>query len=358
MKILDLYIAKKFLLTLFFILLMASVITIIFDVSEKIDDFLENDVTLKEIVFDYYLNFVPTILNLISPLIIFISALYFTSRLANNAEVIAVLSSGTSYYRLLMPYIAVAVLLAGVDMYLKNFVVPKAFKHQLSFELKYVQESYYYDARNIHKQLDDNTFFYAQSIDYNQNAAYRFSIETYKDQHLASKMVATQAYMDTVNNTWKIKNYIVRKIDGLKESLEFGDSLTLKLPITKKDFSQKVKSVPSMTTPELSRFINEERFKGESLINFYLVEKYKRFSLPFAIIVLVLIAVTIATRKVRGGIGTHLLIGILIAISYELSMRFTSVFSTNANFPPMLAVWIPNIVYGAFALLILKKTPK
>jgi lipopolysaccharide export system permease protein len=357
MKKLDWYFAKKFIVAVMFMLVIAAVVAVIFDVSEKVEDFLKPGVTMKMILFDYYLNFIPNIINLISPLIIFISALYFTSRLANNSEIIAVLASGTSYYRLLVPYVAVAVLLACVDIGMKNFIIPRSYTSQLSFELKYVDD-YSFNEKNIHRQLDQNTYFYAKAIDYATGRADNFALDKFDGQQLTYKLIGSDAAYDSLSNTWLVRNYRLRTIDGLHEKLTFGDSMRMKLNISMKDFGQKIKSIASMTTPELNRFIVDQKMKGEGLINFYLIEKYKRISMPVDIIVLVLIAVSLGTRKIRGGLGAHLLLGILIAISHELFMRFTTTFATNANFPPILAVWVPTLVYGVLAFYLLRISPK
>jgi lipopolysaccharide export system permease protein len=357
LKIIDLYIAKKFLGTIFFILALCAVVSTIFDISEKMDYMLKGDATFGVIV-HYYLNFIPNLINLISPMLIFIAALYFTATMANNTEIVALLSSGTSYYRILVPYIMVGLFLVGVDMYMKNFLIPHAYQNVLTFELKYIQESYYVKEGNIHKQLDKNTFFYAQGIDYVNSVANKISIEKFDGQKLIYKLEARDAKMDTAGHKWKIHDYNARTIDGMHETLVHGDSTIIDLPINRNDFGQKVKAAPSLTTPELNKFIEKERFKGDDLVNFYLIEKYRRFSYPFAMLILIMIAVAIATRKVRGGIGAHLLIGILIAVSFELSMRFSTTFSTNANFSPLLAVWIPNIFYGIIAVVLLRRTPK
>ncbi|MDQ3073220.1 MAG: LptF/LptG family permease [Bacteroidota bacterium] len=357
-KVLDLYIAKKFIGTLIFIMLMTAMVSVIFDISEKIEDFTKNDATWQGIIFKYYVNFVPTILNLISPLIIFLSALYFTSRLANNTEFVAMLSGGISYYRLLVPYLAVALLLVGVDYSLKNYLIPHAYGKQLDFEMKYLQQGYNYTKVHIHRQLDEETFFYTHVYDFNNNIAYKFAIEKFEDRKLIYKLRANDATYDTISNRWKARDYVIRRIDGMKETVEKGDTISLKLSLTREDFGQKVKSIPTMTTPEMNRVIAQEKFRGEDLAAFYGIEKSKRTAMPVAIIILVVIAVSIATRKMRGGIGMHLMFGILIAISYELMMRFSTTFATNADLAPSVAVWLPNIIYSILAVVLLVRTPK
>jgi lipopolysaccharide export system permease protein len=360
LKKLDIYIAKKFLGTIVFILLMAAIISTIFDISEKTEDFIRNNLSLKTIVFDYYIGFIPNIINLISPLLIFISALYFTARLANNSEIVAMLASGISYYRLLRPYLLVSLLLFFLDLGLKNFVLPKAYDIVNTFEQKYVIQGYNYNYKNIHRQMDGNSFFYIQNFDITVNKGYKLTIEDYNNNKLTNRLSADEAYYDTVKKVWALYHWNRRYIDSdnIKDSLATGDTMYIKIPITRSEFDAKTRNAPGLTTPELIKFIESERFRGEGALNYYLIELNKRFSLPFAIIVLILIAVSIATRKIRGGIGSHLLIGILIAVCYELFMRFSTTFSTNANLPPIVSVWIPNLVFLVFGLYLLWRTPK
>jgi lipopolysaccharide export system permease protein len=356
--ILDFYIARKFFVTLLLFLGLTAILSVVFDISEKMDDFIEHQVPLHAVVFDYYVNFVPTIINIVSPIMIFLSVLYFTAKLADNSEVLSILSSGVSYYRFLAPYIALAILIAAADYSMKNYIVPRAYSQVVDFQMKYTPDGYNYTAKNIHRQLDKNTYFYAQNIDYNGGRAYRFSIEKFNGQQLIYKLRALDALYDSATNTWTAHSFMARTIDGLHEKVVHGDSLRMKLPLTIADFGEKIKSMPSMTSPELRKFIAGERFKGESLLSFYYIELDQRTAMPFAIIVLVVIAVAVASRKIRGGIGVHLLIGILIAVSYELFMRFSTTFATNGNFSPMLSVWVPNFVYIGIAAYLLKKTPK
>lgn len=356
-KILDLYLAKKFLGAVFFMLLFTAVISIVFDISEKIENFLQHKLSFG-VILDYYVAFVPNIINIVSPLVIFLAALYFTSRLANNSEMLAILSSGVSYYRMIVPYIAVSVLLCLVDMGLKNFVTPHAYAAVTDFDIRYVEKSYDFEGKNVHRQLDQNTFFYAYAIQYKEHIAVRFALERFKDGNLVYRLRGSEAKYDSVKGSWMVKNYFIREINGMHEKITTGDSMRVKIPLSMADFSQKVRNAPAMNTPELNRYIEEEQIKGEGYINFYLIEKYKRFAMPIDIIVLVMIAVAVSTRKVRGGFGMHLLIGILIAVAHELFERFSTTFSTNADFPPLLAVFLPTIVFGIVAVYLLKTTPK
>ncbi|MDZ4838610.1 MAG: LptF/LptG family permease [Bacteroidota bacterium] len=359
LKKLDIYIARKFLGSVFFMLTITAIVSVVFDLSEKLNDFNLSHPTTKQIVFDYYLNFVPTIINLISSLVIFISALYFTSRLANQSEIIAILSSGISYYRFLRPYILVALLLACVDIGLKNYVFPKAYSKVLAFEDRFIVRGYQYSYKNIHRKLPNNQYFYAKSIDYSINRAYEFAFEEFDaDGKLLSKTRAGEAFYDTVKHNWLVVNYLKRTYNGDAESISKGDSLRLNLKLSIKEFGQKIKSVPSMTTPELNAQIIEESDKGDDVMSYLQVEKFKRIAAPFDTVIMVVIAVALSSRKIRGGLGTHLLIGILIAVSHELFGRFSITFATNSNFPPQLAILIPTAVYGLIALVLLRVAQK
>jgi lipopolysaccharide export system permease protein len=356
-KILDIYITKKFIGTLGFILLMTAIVSSIFDVADKMDAIIEHNIPLHEVLW-FYVNFVPSVINLTSPILIFISTLLFTARMANNTEVIAILGTGVSYRRFIRPYIIVGIVLASVDFTLKNYVLPLAVSETVAFEGKYLHEWENYNAVNIHRRIDENTFFYAQSVDVKSYYVRKFSIEKFNDSKLTYKLISNDAYFDTLKGNWRLAGFFLREITDRGEKITHGDSMRVKIPITIADFGQKKRTTPTLTTPELNRFIRSEKKKGETLVKFYLVERHRRIATPFAIVIMVIIAVSLASKKVRGGMGIHLLLGILIAASYELFMRFSTTFATNADLPPLIAVWIPNIIYMGLALFLVKRAQK
>ena len=358
MKKLDWYIARKFLGTLFFVLGLTALLSLVFDYSEKVEDFSNTIATKHQIVFDYYLNFVPTIINLMSPLIIFISALYFTSRMANNSEIVAMLSAGISYRRILRPYIIVAVFLSLTDLGMKNFIFPIAYNSVTNFEQAYLIKGYQYQGTNIHRRLSKDEYFYCYIAKYPENKVVLFSYERFKGKNLVYKLWADEAIYDRAKKNWHLVHFKLREINGMLEKIASGDSMDIKMPITIDEFGQKVRSIPSMTTPELIKVINTEKMKGEDITSFYEVEKWKRFAMPADIIILVLIAVSIASRKIRGGLGAHLLLGIVIGVSHEMFVRVSTTFATSGDFPPALSVWLPAIVYGSIAILLLRRAQK
>ena len=337
-------------------LIATAVISIVFDISEKIDNIIQHHVSLG-IVLRYYMNFIPGIINRVSQFIIFLSALYFTSRMANQTEFLPILSSGVSYYRILAPYIVVGLIITGGDFYMKNYVIPHSIKEVINFEDLYVVSDKPGHS-NYHVQIDKHTQFYVSTFN-NENRATRFAIQKFDNsRNLIYELNANIATYDSLKNVWHLQRYHIRTINEMHETLKFGDSMDIRIPITSRDFLSKERNLPGMTTPEINQFIAEEKIKGEDFFGSAYVEKYKREAIPFANLIFIMIAVAIATRKVRGGMGIHLIAGILIGFTYEIVMQFSTTFSIKSDFPPLLSVWLPNIIYAALAVYLLKTTPK
>ena len=358
MKKLDWYILKKFLTTFLVSILLISIIVIIFDVSEKLDNFVSKKAPLSAIAFDYYLNFVPYIVNLFSPLFTFIAVILFTSRLAARSEIIAILSSGTSFYRMLRPYMIAATLIATLSFLLNAFIIPISSKKRIEFMEKYVLNRYYNERWQIHIQTKPGTFAYLEHYDNVQNIAYRFTLEEKTGNQMTYKLQSDEMTWDSIKGIWTIRNYCIRKINGEKESLKFGSQLDTVLAITPADFGRVWNNLEVLTLPELSRFIEEEKIKGAPNIESFEIEKYKRLSMPFANFILTLIGVALSSRKVRGGIGMHIGLGLIISFTYILFMQVSSVFSQSGQLSPLLSVWLPNILYSALAIYLIRIAPK
>jgi lipopolysaccharide export system permease protein len=358
MKILDLYFIRKFLVTFFLIIGIFVLIAIIFDFAEKVDDFVKNQAPLKAIVFEYYVNFVPYFMNLFSPLLIFISAVYFTSRMAANTEIVAMLTNGVNYYRLLVPYFIVALMLASLSWYLNSWVIPNGNKKEQAFEEKYILNKFMNTDNHIHRQIEPGIFIYLQSYDAQDSFGYKFTLERFNKYRMVSKLEAQNIRWNNATGKWDLANYNIRTIDSFSEKYQSGRKMSLSLPISPSDFGRKTLSIQSMNNRELKEYIAKEKLRGEELVTFYEIEKYRRFGMPFATFILVLIAFSISSRKIRGGTGLHLAFGILIAFTYVLFMQFSSVFATKADLNPLLAVWIPNILYTLLGGFLLVKAPK
>src|SRR5690554_1305665 len=359
MKILDLYIIKKFLGTFFFSIALIISITIVFDISENVDDFIEKSAPLKAIAFDYYLNFIPYFANLFSPLFIFISVIFLTSKMASNTEIIAILASGVSFRRLLVPYLIVAVFLCGASFYLNNFLIPESNKKRLTFRYTYIKNPYTNQDKNIHLQLNQNSYAYMKSYAAQTDVGVKFSLERFDDEgKLEYKLLSDFVKWDTTKKLWSIQNYYERRIDGINESIKRGLTKDTVLNMKPEEFRQRDTDVEMLNYTELNEAIEKEKFKGSQNVVLYEIEKYKRQAFPFASIILTIIGVSIASKKVRGGIGVHLGVGLSLSFTYILFMKVTQTFSTNGGLDPAIAMWIPNVLFAFIALYLFQKAPK
>ncbi len=358
MKKIDQYIIKKFLGTFFYAISLLIVIVIIFDISEKIDDFLENDVPLNEIIFSYYLNFIPYFLNLFIYLFTFISVIFFTSKLASNTEIIAILSSGVSFTRLLSPYLISGLILAVISFYLANFLIPKTNQKMREFKGTYMEKLSRNKDRNIHLQIHPGTFVYVERFNTHILKGNKFTIEKFKDHKLYYKLRAKSIKWDTVNLKWTINDYYIRTINGKKEKLIKGTRIDTTLNLSPSDLYIEKEDFEEMDYWELNRTIKSKKMKGAENVMIYEVEKSKRVASPFATLVMTLIGMSLSCRKVRGGIGMHLGLGIAIAFAFILFMQVSTVFATFGNLPPYLSAWIPNIIFGILGIFFLITAPK
>ncbi len=358
MQKIDWYIVKKFLGTFFFTLTLILLIVIIFDISEKIDDFLEHEVSLKSIIVDYYFNFIPFFGNLFSPLFIFISVIFFTSKMANESEIIAILNSGMSFIRLLKPFIISAITLGLLSFILGNFIIPSSNSKRINFETKYLINKRYSKEKDIHMQILPGQYIYMQSFNSKREIGYKFTLENFKDGKLISKLKSDYIRFDSISQKWQTNNYELREFLDDKENITFGNKLDTTLNLHPREFTKIISLVETMNMFELNDYIAEEELKGSEQLVYHKIEKHKRTAFPFASIILTLIAVAIASRKMKGGVGIHLGVGILIAFTYILFMQVSTTFATNSNLAPALAVWIPNLCYMVLAGILLYKAPK
>jgi lipopolysaccharide export system permease protein len=358
MQKLDYYIIKKFLGTFFFAISLLIIIVIIFDISENIDEFIEKGAPLKAVIFDYYLNFIPYFVNLFSYLFTFISVIYFTSKLAGNTEIVAMLSAGISYNRILRPYFISAILLAIMSFYLANFLIPHTNQKRRVFKNKYIEDLMKDKDRDMHMQISPGTYVYVEYFHMNNLTGYKFSLEQFKNEELVYKLMADRIVWDTVENHWRIQNYYARTINGTEETLNKGTVMDTVLNLYPQDLYYQKERFEEMNLMELNSYIKKQKLKGSEEVVFYEVEKYSRISSPFATLVLTLIGVSLSSRKIRGGIGMHLGLGILITFAYILFSRVSNVFATFGNLEPAFAVWIPNIIFTALGILLLRTAPK
>lgn len=359
MKIIDKYIIKKFLGTFFYAISLLILIVIIFDISENLDSFIKNEAPLRAIVFDYYLNFVPYFINLFIYLFTFISVIFFTSKMASDSEIIAILSSGISFRRLLLPYLVASLFLAVFSFYLGNFLIPKTNKIRRVFKNIYMEKLTKDNERNLHIQIEPDTYAYVESYISSMNRGYKFALEKYKGEKLIYKLMADRIERDTANKLWKLKNYYIRTFDSTGQTIKTGREMDTVIRTLKPSDLYEIKEYfEEMNLFELNEFIRQEKEKGSIAYKKYEIEKQKRLSGPAAIIILTFIGVALSSRKIRGGIGMHLGIGIALTFAYIFLMQVSTVFSAFGNLSPVIGAWIPNFIFLLIGVYLLKKAPK
>ncbi|MCX6243605.1 MAG: LptF/LptG family permease [Bacteroidetes bacterium] len=358
LQTIDWYIIRKFLGTFFFSLLLLVFIIIVFDISEHIDDFLKHDAPLKAIVFDYYLNFIPDFVNLFSYLFVFIAVIFFTSRMASDTEIVAILSSGISFRRMLRPYFVAAIILALMSFLLGNFLIPYTNRGKLEFEKQYIKDKPKFNDMNIHKQVSPGVFLYMENFNIQTNKGWKFTLEKFSGRELVYKITAEEADWDSVRSKWHLNRYFSRSIGPMAEKIRKGIRLDTALGMKPADFTEDVEEVKTMNFFTLRKHIQMKKLRGDPDLIKFQVKGYERVAFPFATLVLTLIGVAVSSRKVRGGIGFNLGFGLAITFLYILFMQVFTVLATFGNFPPLLAVWTPNIIFGIIALILARLSPK
>ncbi len=358
MKLLDRYIIGKFLGTFIFSMLLIILIVVVFDISEKIEDFVEKDAPLKAIIVDYYFNFIPYFVNLFSPLFTFIAVIFFTSRMASRTEIVAILSSGVSYTRLLFPYMLSATVIAILSLYFNNFVIPHATKKRIEFENRYIHNQFHNSDRNIHKQTSPGNYVYLQNYSTEDNVGYKFSIEKFSKGKLYYKLMADNIKWDSIKKQWSINDYYIRYINEMDEYIKKGKKLDTILSFTPDEFGRKDNTIETMDYYQLSKYAVSEKLKGSSNTELIDLEIDRRIAFPFATFILTLIGVSIASRKVRGGIGMHIGLGIGISFTFIMFMQVTTTFAASGLVSPLIAVWIPNIIFSFLAWYLLRNAQK
>lgn len=329
-------------------------LAIVFDISEKMDDFIRHGVTTHEIIFEYYINFVFHYSNLFSSMIIFISVILFTSKLARNNEITAILCSGVSYYRLLLPYFVAAGLLAGLSIYMNHNVLPYANQSRVEFENKYVHHRKVFS--NVYREPQIGTVVY---FDNNANNFFdRFLIRNWDGIELKKTVFAYRAYCDTLKNIWTLENYQIREYREGKDKIRTGNKLDTTFNFTAQSLGKTLNYASTMPSHDLRKYISEEKEKGNSEIALFEIELHQRTAYPIAAFILTLIAVSVAGRKSRGGTGLNLMIGFMVALFYIFSMKITTVAATNVGFNSLIAVWLPNFIFFFIALLFYRYAQK
>ncbi|TSD67933.1 YjgP/YjgQ family permease [Inquilinus sp. KBS0705] len=363
MKVIDWYIIKKYLGTFVFTLMLFIVISVVFDISEHLDNFLNHHNSLNEIIFDYYLGFIPFYMNLLSPLINFLAVIYFTAKMANQTEIVPILTSKASFNRYLRPYFISASIIFVISFIANVFIIPYTNKIKVTFESANFFIGDDPTKSEVHIQLDKNTFVFMQSFDPQVRTGYNFILEKFDGDELKMKLTAPSIVFDSVKTRWKIISPAVRYVNGFKEFYKRdGPPIDTVLDMRPVDFEvhDNVTSniYGAMSMADLNTGIDKERIRGTGALTDMLFEKYRRFVDPLSSYVLAFIGVAIASRKVRGGVGLPLGIGIFLCFTYIVVNRFAFVFAIKGGFPPLIAVFIPNVVFGLLGWFLIAKAPK
>jgi lipopolysaccharide export system permease protein len=363
MKILDWYIFKKFMVTFLFAILTITVIAVVIDTSEKTDDFVKSGLPFSGIVTQYYFGFVPFIISMIFPLIVFIAVIFFTSKMAARSETVAILATGIPYHRFLRPYLLGAFLLGGIMLWANAMVIPRANEIYSKFKITYIDKNSSYTSgaggsRDFYFRSDTITFVGMKYYDTLNKSASNFFLERIDGNQVVYNLRSDYIRWDTAVKKWRVENAVERKIDGLVETVVKHPHMEVDLNMRPEELRRDEYLKDKLSSFELYEFIQREETRGTEGLNTYKVEFHRRLATPVSVIILTLMGVFVAARKTRGGSGIQLAFGIVSAASFVIMDKFSTVFSTKGNFPPVLAAWLPNIIFLGVAWFLYKKAPK
>lgn len=359
-KIIDWYIISKYLGTFIYTLTLFVIIIVIFDLSEKLDDFLGNNLTFWQVVSLYYAGSIPFYVNMLSPLINFIAVIFFTAKMADQTEIVPILSGGVSFNRFLLPYFISAFIIFAVNLGSNLYILPYTNQIKNNFENNFIKKNDPSSKTDIHMKLDAKTYIYMKSFDNKTKIGSQFTLDNFKEDILTKKIVADEIKWDSLKRSWKLTNYTVRNIEGLKETMING-STTPKdtvLDMRPDDFSAYDNIFENLSNHDLSEKIKKEKIRGSGIMNDLLFERYKRYLQPLSAFVLTLIGVALSSRKVRGGVGLPLGIGIILSFGYIVLNQFAKMFSLKGGISPLFAVLLPTIFFGLLGYYLLRKAPK
>ena len=379
MKLLDKYILKSFLTTFFFVVLILLAVITMIDMTDKMDNFAKANLTWSQI-FLYYLDYIPWIGTLVTPITLFIATVYVCSSMAGHTEIIAILSSGVSFRRILFPFFIGGLLIAIASFILTGWLIPNATKSRLAFEVQYLKSKYYFDKKNIHMQVGPNIYLYMQSYDNNSQKGYHFSMERFEDNKLMEKLTANRIEWDTTTQKWNLRDWKIKKVNTIFESTRNTESIGFENTSTKvffpgdsvlqgelmdttlvihpKEFESDYRKYDGMTLNELNDYIHTLRARGSTGIEIYEVEMNTRYSSPFSIFILVFMGAIVSSRKSRGGTGLQIAMGFALSFIFIIFFTLFKTFAENGSLPPEISVWIPNITFSIITILMYKYVPR
>ncbi|HYE53303.1 MAG TPA: LptF/LptG family permease [Chitinophagaceae bacterium] len=363
MKILDWYILKKYLVAVVFTLLMFSIIAVAIDASEKTDDFVKSGLSTYEIFMNYYIGFVPFIISMIFPLMVFIAVIFFTSKLAGRSEIVAIISGGVPYNRFLRPYLVGSIFLALTFWFASQYMIPRANVLRGNFQTKYVDNNNSYYAGlgyrdKYYFQVDASTFAGLRNYDTVHKTASNFFLQKVKANKVVYNLRAEAIRWDTAKKNWLLEQVIERKVSGLVETVKQIPSMNINLNVKPHELRKDRYMKDKLTTPELREFIRQANKRGQEGLNEFKVESHKRNATSVSVVILTMIGAIIASRKTRGGLGLHLAVGLIIGVLFFGMNTFSTVFSTNASLNPFLAAWLPNFIFFLVMVYLYVRAPK
>jgi lipopolysaccharide export system permease protein len=358
LKKIDVYIVKKFVTTFLFCIMVLAVISCVIDYSEKVDSIVAKKASFL-VVLNYYKDFVPHITALLFPLFIFIATIFFTSKLAYKSEIIAILSSGVSFQRFLRPYFVGAGFLCAISLVANHWWIPNANKDRIAFEDKYINEgSTRFFANDMHLGISKGDYVYLMNYSVATNTGNHFTEEKIDGILLKEKLTADHVSYDTLKKIWHLYNGFIRTNDSVKETITKFNEKEFKYPFAPGDLNRTDAIKEALTTSELDQYVEKEKLHGRENLNFFYVEKHRRSAQPFAGFILTIIGACIASKKIRGGSGFHLALGIVISAVYIMFLQTSTTLSTKASLNPFLAVWLPNFVFAIVAYILYRRQVK
>lgn len=357
MKIIDRYILKRFLGSFIFVVFILVLVISVIDLTEKMDKYVTAALTPLEIM-GYYKNFIPFVANLITPITTFIATVFVSAKMAGHTEIIAILSSGVSFRRMLVPYFIGASLIAIASFFLTGWIIPNSNKERLAFEIEYLERKYYYDKTNIHMQIAPSIYLYMRNYNNTSNTGYRFTLERLQGTEIAEKLSADRIEWNDELGKWKLKNWNCRKFVENAEVITEGREMDTTLAIHPQEFENQHRNFEGMTINELDDHIAKLRLRGATNVEIFEVEKYVRFTSPFAVLILTFMGTIVASRKRRGGAGFQIALGFLLSFIFILFFMMTKTVAEAGSMDPAFSVWIPNVIFGIISLIMYKFVPR
>jgi lipopolysaccharide export system permease protein len=357
-KLIDRYILGKFFTTFVYVALVTNAVICVIDYGEKSENFLKHKLPAWFVVRHYYFNLIPSYTNMLSPIFVFITSIFVTARLAARTEIVAILASGVSFMRLLAPYTVGAVILGLVAFASTGWLVPRASRTHIAFENEFIRDREFYDKRNVHFKIAPGTFAYFESYDNWHNTGFVFTLETLEGNRMTAKLAADQIKWDSLKQKWHIDRYKVHHFDGDRERIEEGYGLDTTLALKPKDFASTHRLHETLTLPQLDEYIKEQTERGNTALGIYLVEKYERYAYPWAMIILTFMGVIVTARKSRQGTGFQVAVGIALAFLFITLVRIFRSVGQAGTIEPMVAAWMPTVMFAGVALLLYKTVPR